>query len=549
MVHIAKKSLGFMTVNFKHGEVDFYNKLLGEPGTLDPKIFHWKRGNPLQVIMPICEKSLGVLLGIIGDTEFTVDRDIVDFIEAIRKLRATNIPKLEIENLKDFQKDFIYEALQQYRVFGQIRMLLGDDPRLGKTVQSLSLVNLDTKSLVLILVPKSLIPHWESEAHRWTNFKIVATGKGSTKQKEKSLAEFLNAASNTGGIFITNWETARISPVLRNVNWNWIIGDEAHRLKNRKSKISEAIKKMSTRVPNVLLLSATFTEKGPQDLWSPLNILYPKVFRSYWDFVGMYNNIRNTRFGIELGSPKNEDFLLEQLQPIMVRRKATDVANMPQVVEETIVTEMNLKQRKLFTQLEEELILYLEGETITIQNKVSLLIRMRQVLSSSKRFGEEYSTARIEAIADYIEGLGEKVVVSINFVDGLLELEKELKKRKISVGVIHGSVPLGRRQKVVDNFSNADLKVIIFTPQTGGVGMNFSKANTLIFADLPWSSIQFRQAKDRILAMDKPDTCLIVYFQDDLPVDRHAKKLLASKIDSVTKTDISNAVVESYRNV
>lgn len=66
--------------------------------------------------------------------------------------------------------------------------------------------------------------------------------------------------------------------VLRKIQWRYLVIDEAHRIKNEKSKLSEIIREFKTT--NRLLLTGTPLQNNLHELWALLNFLLPDVFNS-----------------------------------------------------------------------------------------------------------------------------------------------------------------------------------------------------------------------------------------------------------------------------
>ncbi|KFK42719.1 snf2 super family [Arabis alpina] len=136
--------------------------------------------------------------------------------------------------------------------------ILGDDMGLGKTIQTIAFLagvygkdgDTGEKSVlesemgpVLIICPSSVIHNWESEFSRWASFFKVSVYHGVTRDM---ILEKLHARGVE--VLVTSFDTFRIQgPVLSGINWEIVVADEAHRLKNEKSKLYEACLEIKTR--------------------------------------------------------------------------------------------------------------------------------------------------------------------------------------------------------------------------------------------------------------------------------------------------------------
>ena len=119
-------------------------------------------------------------------------------------------------------------------------------------------------------------------------------------------------------VCITSYEMViREKSVLKKFNWRYIVIDEAHRIKNEKSKLSEIIREFKSS--NRLLLTGTPLQNNLHELWALLNFLLPDVFNNADDFDAWFN--ANSCF-------EDKDLvtrLHEVLRPFLLRRIKLDV--------------------------------------------------------------------------------------------------------------------------------------------------------------------------------------------------------------------------------
>jgi len=80
-------------------------------------------------------------------------------------------------------------------------------------------------------------------------------------------------------VCVTSYEMViKEKGVFKKFNWRYMVIDEAHRIKNEKSKLSEIVREFKTT--NRLLLTGTPLQNNLHELWSLLNFLLPEVFTS-----------------------------------------------------------------------------------------------------------------------------------------------------------------------------------------------------------------------------------------------------------------------------
>ena len=77
-----------------------------------------------------------------------------------------------------------------------------------------------------------------------------------------------------------------MGPLLK-FRWEYLIVDEAHKLKNEESQISQRLRQLDSRYR--LLLTGTPLQNNLHELWSLLNFLLPEIFSSSADFDEWFN--------------------------------------------------------------------------------------------------------------------------------------------------------------------------------------------------------------------------------------------------------------------
>ena len=89
-------------------------------------------------------------------------------------------------------------------------------------------------------------------------------------------------------VCVTSYEMLiKEKSVFKKFNWRYLVIDEAHRIKNEKSKLSEIVREFKTT--NRLLLTRTPLQNNLHELWSLLNFLLPDVFNSADDFDSWFD--------------------------------------------------------------------------------------------------------------------------------------------------------------------------------------------------------------------------------------------------------------------
>lgn len=151
------------------------------------------------------------------------------------------------------------------------------------------------KKPTLIICPASIVEQWMKELNKWGCFSVFIL-KGNEEEKRDIL---YTAKDNELEILIGSYAAIRTaeylyyniylfcflySNIIYNIDWEMIIMDEFHTLKNHKTEISKNVLKLTT--PLKYGLTGTLIQNDPIELWCLLNIVVPGVLhdKEYFDF-------------------------------------------------------------------------------------------------------------------------------------------------------------------------------------------------------------------------------------------------------------------------
>ncbi|KAA6371306.1 MAG: putative ISWI chromatin-remodeling complex ATPase CHR17, partial [Streblomastix strix] len=174
-----------------------------------------------------------------------------------------------------------------------IHGILADEMGLGKTLQALSLLvylkqYLGQKGPHLVVAPKSTLPNWMKEVRTFCDdFKAVQFHGDKIKRKEIAENEL---QQGTFDLCVTSYEMASKygKSILKKFNWDYIIVDEAHRIKNDQSLLSKILRTFKSR--HRLLLTGTPLQNNLHELWALLNFLVPDVFKDSNKFDNLFES-------------------------------------------------------------------------------------------------------------------------------------------------------------------------------------------------------------------------------------------------------------------
>ncbi|KAJ3333445.1 choline dehydrogenase 7 [Blyttiomyces sp. JEL0837] len=408
--------------------------------------------------------------------------------------------------------------------------ILADEMGLGKTVQSTVFLDYiyrrcNVKGPFLIVTPLSTIGNWEREIRNWTDLNVVVYhGKDTarnlivdtefcyrdvTNKKIKNIYKF--------DVILTTYEMAIAgSSHLRPVSWRCVVVDEAHRLKNKASKISEVLKQY--RMDHRVLLTGTPLQNSLDELWSLLNFLEPDKFNSEKAFQSEFGG---------LSSAGDVEKLQKLLKPLMLRRLKEDVEKSIPVKEETIIeVELTTMQKKWYRSILERNFTWLKQGTKknNMPNLRNTVMELRKCCihpfllnGAEETILKEYSadtaekqySALIQASGKMVlidkllrklrQG-GHKVLIFSQMTKCLDLIQDYLRGQSWGFERIDGSVRGDLRQASIDRFSapGSDTFVFLLCTRAGGVGINLTVADTVIIFDSDWNPQNDLQAQSRV---------------------------------------------------
>jgi SWI/SNF-related matrix-associated actin-dependent regulator of chromatin subfamily A member 5 len=221
--------------------------------------------------------------------------------------------------MRDYQVQGLNWMISLYQ--NGINGILADEMGLGKTLQTISFLGWlkffkDTPRFHLVVVPKSTLDNWKREFERWVpGFKVIVL-QGAKEDRQDMIQEHL--LPQDFDVLLTTYEMClREKSALKKLSWEYIIIDEAHRIKNVDSMLSQIVRTFNSR--SRLLITGTPLQNNLMELWSLLNFLLPDVFSQSEDFESWFKG----------KGDEAQDQVVQQLhkvlRPFLLRRVKADV--------------------------------------------------------------------------------------------------------------------------------------------------------------------------------------------------------------------------------
>lgn len=298
-------------------------------------------------------------------------------------------------------------------------------------------------------------------------------------------------------------------------NFDLIIIDEAHKLKNHKSNRGAIMKDLCTNYgeKRVWLLSGTPVANRPMDYYNLLALINSPIVANWKHYVIRYcegkqitttlKNGRQKKVWLTNGASNLEELALKTKNTYL-RRLKSDLGDMPEKTIIPIYHKLTDEQWVKHNELWEEYLIERQqkkkrGEPERDLVELGLLRKYIAMQSISKT---------IELVEDILES-GEKVIIFCNFTEELTELKNHFGKRAVTH---YGQMSDKDKQKSIDDFQLHDkAEVFIGNIISAGVGITLTKATYVVFNSFDWVPGNNEQGEDRSYRLGQKNNVTIYY--------------------------------------
>ena len=401
----------------------------------------------------------------------------------------------------------------------------------------------------LIICPPTLSGHWQQEIQTYAPFLTSLAYVGPPADRNRMKSQLGNC-----DIVITSYEVCRNDvDVFAPLNWNYCVLDEGHLIKNPRAKTTIAVKRIASN--HRLILSGTPIQNNVLELWSLFDFLMPgflgteKVFQDrFAKPIAASRNAKSSSKEQEQGALAIES-LHKQVLPFLLRRLKEEVLeDLPPKIVQNYYCDLSELQKKLFedfTKKERKTLEATAGsdDKEAKQHVFQALQYMRKLCNSPslviKENHKQYESIqamlrnkgstlkdithapKLGALKDLLVdcGIGTpppadgELGTESNYVSQhralvfcqmkeMLDIVQNdvLKKLLPSVQYLRldGSVEANKRQNIVNQFNtDPSYDVLLLTTSVGGLGLNLTGADTVIFVEHDWNPQKDMQAMDR----------------------------------------------------
>lgn len=370
---------------------------------------------------------------------------------------------------------------------------LADDMGLGKTLQAIALMlSRGKQGASLVVVPASVVINWKNELERFAPSltPLIINEAGIDRKALVENAAEYDVVITTYGLLINE------ADILASKAWNVITLDEAHIIKNKETKMSQAAMKLNGSFR--LLLTGTPLQNHLSEIWNLFQFATPGLLGSYQQFADRFI------IPIEKNNDKNRQRQLKRLlQPFILRRNKNEVLDeLPEKTEIILHVELSEKERALYETLRREAVNNLEEKSATAIQTLAEITKLRQAACHPSLVQPELQlpSAKSAAFMKLVEELiknNHRALVFSQFTSHLSLIREELDKARIDYLYLDGSVSITDRNKLVKTFQTGEQPLFLISLKAGGLGLNLTAADYVIHLDPWWNPAIEDQASDR----------------------------------------------------
>lgn len=439
---------------------------------------------------------------------FQKDEAFRELVRQVRRPEETDYPlPSHLEGvLRDYQKT----GFKWLRTLGSYGFggILADDMGLGKTLETISFIVAEREEdprPALVIAPTSVIFNWQAEINRFSPGLTTLVVTGSKQERTEMIERLRGQEGNEGHeghVVITSY------PLIRNdislyegISFSMCILDEAQYIKNAGSLTARSVKVIPAK--KRFALTGTPIENSLAELWSIFDFLMPGYLPSFKKFSQKYMKPGNGQDNAHL------EELSKKVSPFILRRLKKDVVReLPEKIEQKMVSELTREQKKVYLAYLEKIkqdIAEEIGKNGFDKSRIKILAgltRLRQICCHPSLFLENFhgESGKLMQLTELLTDLragGHRTLLFSQFTSMLAIIRSMLDREGYKYFYLDGSVDSRERVAMADAFNQGEEDLFLISLKAGGTGLNLTGADTVIHFDPWWNPAVEDQATDR----------------------------------------------------
>ncbi len=470
-------------------------------------------------------------------------------MDAVRiRFKETFDHLLCLNSLKDirslvYQEETARKVLKTFRG----RALLADEVGMGKTIEAcMVLKEYILRRMVknaLILAPTPLVSQWQEELRAKFHLEFKSTDDPDFRGMDSRFwqEQYIVASINTA-------KSKRNFEAVTGREWDMVIIDEAHHLKNRNTlnwKLANTLRKRF-----LLLLTATPVENNLMELYNLITLLKPGQLKTVSSFKEEFMTRGDPT------DPKNRQQLKGLLDQVMIRNtRAVANIHIPPRFAETVrvkptdadarlygmvtglVQGMNASNGHRSRMMLKHILAGAGSSPAAVERSLADLLTKQsfsvphqgRVREIQRLAASIQDTGKNRMLLKLIRSVREKVIVFVKYRATLDHLSETLRKNSIEHSLFHGQLPNAKKDQEIEKFKEGNH--VLLTTELGGEGRNLQFCHRMINYDLPWNPMRIEQRIGRIHRIGQEHEVLIYNLCAAGTIEDYILEILDRKIN------------------
>ena len=442
-----------------------------------------------------------------------------------------------------YQEETAKKVLKRFRG----RALLSDEVGLGKTIEALMVLSEYKKrgmvTTALILTPTPLVSQWKEEMAAKFGLDVPSTDDPGFTSGDRAFwqAPFVLASINQA-------KSKKNFDLVTEKNWDILIVDEAHHLKNKNTLNWKLVNSVQKKF--ILLLTATPVENNLMELYNLITLLKPGQLET----AGSFREKFMTRG--DPTDPRNKALLKELLGEVMIRntRALAGISIPPRFAQtvriepsrqetefyrrlESLITDMNARTQGRGKLLLKHLLAQAGSSPSAVASTLDNLLMKNdypaechdEIMAVKTLCRTSVDTTKNKALLKVIRSSNEKIIIFVKYKSTVTHLAEFLEWHRIHFSLFHGSMDNAAKDREIKAFQ--DDNQVLVTTEIGGEGRNLQFCNRMINYDLPWNPMKIEQRIGRIHRIGQEKEVHIFNFCATGSIEDHILDILDRKIN------------------
>lgn len=433
-------------------------------------------------------------------------RDAIPGSPDLRGRLVTSGTPVEDARLFDYQREAAGRLVAHPR--GQIVVL---SPGLGKTVVAIAAADAHPRGTsVLVISPASLVANWEREIDRWARLDHCEWA-------------------------VETWDkAARMARKGQLGKWDIVVLDESVMAKSRASQRFKSFQKVRKHWGKVWLLSGNPVTRYADDMWSQLNLIWPKAYPSYWRFAERFCVTEDNPWAPHartiVGTRRNRD-VMEENGDLVIVVNQEDVLELPEYLFEVVDVPLGKRQQKAYRSMADEFIAQLgDGTEVVADNELARLLKLQQIAS-----WWDGESAKHDALIDLLPSFEGPHLIWTHWRESAEALANRLHDVTPGVKHVHGGTKPKDRDAILEDFKAGNLEALVLSIGVGKFGHTFTNVKTVHYVDKTWNADDYFQSLRRVRRIGLKHSPVVVTYRAPGTTDELVEQNLEGKLTPISK--------------